>query len=123
MTRLPFPLAFAALAVAQPSAVPIATQPAFRDLLETKRRDREITIDHLASDEVLETGYDEEKARQLVTSWKQFLEDNQDEITALQILYNEPHARRHLVYEELKTLAEAISRPPYHIAPAEVWKA
>jgi len=102
---------------------PIAAQPAFRDLLETKRRDREITIDHLASDEVLETGYDEEKARQLVTSWKQFLEDNQDEITALQILYNKPHARRHLVYEELKTLAEAIARPPYHIAPAEVWKA
>ncbi|MCB1088358.1 MAG: restriction endonuclease subunit R, partial [Verrucomicrobiae bacterium] len=43
--------------------------------------------------------------------------------TALQILYNRPHAKRHLVYEELKTLAEAVARPPYHIAPAEVWKA
>ena len=90
---------------------------------EAKRRKADVTIDHLTGDTVISAGYDEEKARQLVTSWKQFLEDNQDEITALQILYNRPHAKRHLVYEELKTLAEAVARPPYHIAPAEVWKA
>jgi type I restriction enzyme R subunit len=116
-------LATAAAKLREKAAMPLATQPAFRDLLETKRRDREITIDHLAGDEVLETGYDEEKARGLIKNWKQFLEDNQDEIIALQILYNKPHAKRHLVYEELKTLAEAVARPPYHIAPAEVWKA
>ena len=113
----------AAAELANAAAIPIATQPAFRDLLETKRRDREITIDHLASDEVLETGYDEEKARGLIRNWQQFLEDNQDEITALQILYQKPYARRQIVYEELKNLAEAVGRPPYHIAPAEVWKA
>jgi len=45
----------AAQDLANQAVVPIATQPAFRDLLETKRRNREITIDHLASDEVLET--------------------------------------------------------------------
>ena len=72
----------------------------------------QLAIDHLTGDELISAGYDEEKARQLVTSWKQFLEDNQDEITALQILYNRPHAKRHLVYEELKTLAEAVARPP-----------
>ncbi len=101
----------------------IATNPAFRDLLENKRRDHEITIDHLASDELISADYDEEKAKGLITNWEKFLEDNQDEITALQILYNKPHAKRHLVYEELKALAEAIARPPYHIAPAEVWSA
>ena len=113
----------AALELANTACQPIATNPAFRDLLETKRRNREITIDHLASDEVIASGYDEEKAKGLISNWKQFLEDNQDEITALQILYNKPHAKRHLVYEELKALAEAIARPPYHIAPAEVWSA
>lgn len=112
-----------ALQLANTACHPIASNPQLRDLLETKRRDREISIDHLTRDEVIEAGYDEEKARLLITSWKQFLVDNQDEITALQILYNKPHAKRHLVYEELKTLAEAIARPPYHIAPAEVWKA
>jgi type I site-specific restriction endonuclease/REP element-mobilizing transposase RayT len=113
----------AAATLADEAAKPLASNPALRDLLEAKHRKADVTIDHLTGDTVISAGYDEEKARQLVTSWKQFLEDNQDEITALQILYNRPHAKRHLVYEELKTLAEAIARPPYHIAPAEVWKA
>jgi type I restriction enzyme R subunit len=113
----------AAATLAEEAAKPLASNPALRDLLEAKRRKADVTIDHLTGDELISAGYDEEKARQLVTSWKQFLEDNQDEITALQILYNRPHAKRHLVYEELKTLAEAVARPPYHIAPAEVWKA
>jgi type I restriction enzyme, R subunit len=113
----------AAATLAEEAAKPLATNPALRDLLEAKRRKADVTIDHLTGDTLISAGYDEEKARQLVTSWKQFLEDNQDEITALQILYNRPHAKRHLVYEELKTLAEAVARPPYHIAPAEVWKA
>jgi type I restriction enzyme R subunit len=119
----PAELKAAAEALADEAAKPLASNPALRDLLEAKRRKADVTIDHLTGDELISAGYDEEKARQLVTSWKQFLEDNQDEITALQILYNRPHAKRHLVYEELKTLAEAVARPPYHIAPAEVWKA
>jgi type I restriction enzyme R subunit len=119
----PAELKAAAEALAEEAAKPLASNPALRDLLEAKRRKADVTIDHLTGDTVISAGYDEEKARQLVTSWKQFLEDNQDEITALQILYNRPHAKRHLVYEELKTLAEAVARPPYHIAPAEVWKA
>lgn len=113
----------AAEALADEAAKPLASNPALRELLEAKRRKADVTIDHLTGDTLISAGYDEEKARQLVTSWKQFLEDNQDEITALQILYNKPRAKRHLVYEELKTLAEAVGRPPYHIAPAEVWKA
>ena len=113
----------AAATLAEEAAKPLASNPTLRDLLEAKRRKADVTIDHLTGDTVISAGYDEEKARQLVTSWRQFLEDNQDEITALQILYNRPHAKRHLVYEELKTLAEAVARLPYHIAPAEVWKA
>jgi type I restriction enzyme R subunit len=119
----PAELKAAAEALADEAAKPLASNPALRDLLEAKRRKADVTIDHLTGDTLISAGYDEEKARQLVTSWKQFLEDNQDEITALQILYNRPRAKRHLVYEELKTLAEAVARPPYHIAPAEVWKA
>ena len=119
----PAKLKAAAETLAEEAAKPLASNPALRDLLEAKRRKTDVTIDHLTGDELISAGYDEEKARQLVTSWKQFLEDNQDEITALQILYNRPHAKKHLVYEELRTLAEAVARPPYHIAPAEVWKA
>jgi type I restriction enzyme, R subunit len=113
----------AALELANTACQPIATNPAFRDLLEKKRRNHEVTIDHITPDEVIETGYDIEKAKGLIQNWREFLHNNQDEITALQILYHKPHAKRHLVYEELKALADAIARPPYHIAPAEVWAA
>jgi type I restriction enzyme R subunit len=109
--------------LAEEACKPIASNPPFRELLEKKRRDSEVTLDHISSDEVLSTGYDEERARGLIQNWRQFLEENQDEITALQILFHKPHGKRHLVYEELKKLAEAVARPPYHIAPAEVWSA
>ena len=113
----------ATLDLANNAVAPIATQPDFRELLDRKRRNTEVTINHISGDEVIDTGYDEERARSLIQNWQKFLEDNQDEITALQILYNKPQAKRHLVYEELKALALAIGKPPYHIAPAEVWKA
>jgi len=119
----PSQLKDAALELAGDAAIPVATKPEFRDLLEKKRRNTDTTIDHLTADTLEFADYDEEKAQGLITNWKQFLADNRDEITALQILYNHPHASRHLVYEELKALAEAVARPPYHIAPAEVWKA
>ena len=118
----------ASATLANQATVPLASQPAFRELLNQKRRDQEITIDHLSGDEVISTGYDEEKARGLITNWQAFLEENKDEITALQILYNLPghqqtKAGRQLVYDELKRLADAVGKPPYNIAPAEVWKA
>ena len=107
---------------------PLATNPDLRALLERKRRKTEITIDHVTQDKVLEAGYDEEKAQALIANWKRFIEENKDQLTALQILYNLPHTRRtkpgsQLVYGAIKSLADAVGRPPYHIAPAEVWKA
>ena len=113
----------AAAAFVESATKPIAANPGFRQLLEKKRRDQEVTIDHISADEIIEAGYDEEKARGLIQNWKKFLADNRDEITALQILYNRHHGKRHLVYEELKALVEAVGSPPYHIAPAEVWAA
>jgi len=113
----------AALELANKAVAPIANQPAFRELLEQARRDTEVIIDHISRDKLLSADYDYERAEQLITSWKKFLDEHQDEITALQILYNKPHAKRHLTYDEIKHLADTVSKPPYHLAPDEVWKA
>ena len=40
--------------------------------------DTEVVIDHISKDELISADYDFERAEQLITSWKQFLEDNQD---------------------------------------------
>lgn len=100
--------------------------PHFREtLLEIKQRN-EITIDEVSLDAVLEAGFDaeaRERARGVVTSFKQFIEDHKDEITALQILYGVPYGQRHLTYEQVQELAQAIEKPPYRLTPETLWKA
>jgi len=64
-----------------------------------------------------------EKAQSTVESFKQFIVDNKDELTALQIIYSKPYRKRHITYEQIKQLAEAIEKPPYHLTLDSVWQA
>lgn len=97
--------------------------PDLRTLLVELQARAEITVDHLSPDTILEgTGYDEEKARGYIENFEQFLKDNRDRLLALQILYNRPHAKRHLTYDVIRELAKAMEGSAYHLAPAEVWK-
>ena len=97
--------------------------PDLRTLLVELQASAEITVDHLSPDAILDgTGYDEEKARGYIQNFEQFLAENQDRLIALQILYNRPHAKRHLTYDLIRELARAMEGSEYHLAPAEVWK-
>ena len=88
------------------SAVKPFHDPDLRALLVELQARAEITVDHLSPDTVLEgTGYDEEKARGYIQNFEQFLAENQDRLIALQILYNRPHAKRHLTYDLIRELA------------------
>ena len=49
-------------------------------------------------------------------------EDNKDEITALQILYNRPYKER-LNFDHLKELSATINAPPYLMNRGQVWEA
>ena len=44
-------------------------------------------------------------------------------MTALQIIYSKPYGERHITYEQIKQLADAIEKPPYHLTPDLVWQA
>jgi len=94
-------------------------------LIEIKKRNEQI-IDTGSKDTLLDAGCDPksaEKAKNTVESFKQFIEENKDELTALQIIYSKPYGQRHLTYEQIKELAEAIERPPYNFAPDMLWAA
>ncbi len=107
-------------------ACEVFNNPDLRNLLAQAKTNAEQTIDTVSKDEVTFAGADgqaEERARQTVQSFRQFIEDNKDEITALQILYSRPHGARHLTYESVKQLAEAIERPPYGLTTARLWAA
>ena len=82
-------------------------------------------IDTTNKDELLEAGLSEEakkKARSVIESFEQFIRENKNEITALQILYSRPYRQR-LTFEEIKKLAETIARPPRVWTPERLWRA
>ncbi|MCL4547628.1 MAG: restriction endonuclease subunit R, partial [Bacteroidetes bacterium] len=100
--------------------------PKLRNTLVDIQRMIEQVIDTVSRDEVLYTGGNsksKEKAEALVKSFKEFIEKNKDEITALQIIYSKPYGQRHITFEDIKTLAQAIRKPPYNLTPEILWNA
>ncbi|ORJ53703.1 DEAD/DEAH box helicase family protein [Geothermobacter hydrogeniphilus] len=88
-------------------AVKPLCNPELRELLlEIKKRNEQI-IDTVSTDTVLFAGFSEEKAQGVVASFEQFIEENKDEITALQVLYSQPYKQR-LRFEDVRELAEKL---------------
>jgi type I restriction enzyme R subunit len=111
--------------LAKRACVPFDDAAVRQTIIDVKRR-HEQTIDTVSKDTVLFAGFDEqakEKAHTIIDSFRKFIEENKDEITALQILYSKPYGARHLTYEDIKTLAAAIRKPPYNLTPEELWYA
>jgi type I restriction enzyme R subunit len=89
----------------------------------------EQVIDTVSQDQLLMAGVSKDgrdRAANLVKSFETFIEENKDEITALQILYSRPYKQR-LTHEQLKELARAIERPKQPgiapMVPERVWQA
>ena len=100
--------------------------PDVRNTLIDLKKQREQTIDTVSQDNVTFAGFDqgaEAWAEQRVESFKQFIEENRDELTAIQILYSKPYGQRHLTYQQVQRLAQAIEKPPYRLTTAELWRA
>ncbi len=94
-------------------------------LIDIKKRNEQI-IDNVSKDTVIYAGFDpkaREKAKTIIDTFKKFIEENKDELTAIQIIYSQPYKQRHITYEEIKKLAEAIQKPPYALTLENVWKA
>ena len=100
--------------------------PLFRNTLVEVKQRNEQTIDTTSKDQVVYAGNDPlvaERAKRTVKSFKDFIEHNKDELIALQIIYSKPYSQRHLTYEAIKELANAIEKPPYNLTPELVWLA
>lgn len=94
-------------------------------IIAVKKRNEQ-TIDTVSKDELLDAGFDElskDRARKTVESFKKFIEENRDELTALQIIYSQPYGRRHLTYNAIEQLAQEIERPPNNLRLEQVWDA
>ena len=89
-------------------------RPELRDTILNTLRILEQVIDEVTQDELIRAEYDQaalDDARSKLADFRQFIEDNKDEIEALQILYSRPY-RAGLRYRHVKQLAEELKKPP-----------
>ena len=104
---------------------PLAGNAALRQKLIDVRRSYEQVIDTASKDRVISGEFSLE-ARDLamsrIESWQQFIDDNKDEITALDVLYSQPYGSG-LTYTQIKELANVIQKPPYRWTPDSLWQA
>lgn len=94
-----------------------------RNLLKDIKKQNDIIIDEFTTDELVHADFDMKHAEEKVTSFKTFIENNKDELTALQIIYNQSYAQQRLTYAAIKDLARAMKDPPHHLITADVWQA
>ena len=105
------------IANAQKELIKEATQPFFnpdvRDFIENIRRSHDQIIDTVNLDSVIFAGFDsqkEENADKVIQTFKEFIEENKNEIIALRFIYNEAYKDRPMVIEQLKALYEKLKK-------------
>jgi type I restriction enzyme R subunit len=103
---------------------PLAGNPALRERILAIRASHDMVIDEVSVDVLLGAHgvVDTAKARQVVDSWRSYLEQHKDEITALQLYYAGDTTAK-LTYADLRELADQIKRPPYNWTPDIIWNA
>jgi len=97
--------------------------PALRQLLKDLKTKSEIVIDEISTDAVIGAEFDVSKAQATTGRFRDFIEQNKDGLTALQILYGRPASARKLTYAALQELAEKLLAPPWVLDTAHVWQA
>ena len=85
-------------------------------------RSYEQTIGTVSADSLIEAGFSDDRARAIVQSFREFIKENRDEITALQMLYERPYRQR-LSYADIKALADALVSPPRSWTTERLWEA
>lgn len=93
--------------------------PKLREAILEAKRSLEQIIDEQTPDQLLRAGFDAAalaKAKSLMTSFKKFVEDNKDEIEALQVLYSQPY-RAGLKFSHVKELASKLNQSPFFVDP------
>ncbi len=98
------------------------------EYIENVRKAHEQKIDLANPDEVLHAGWDKDnttKAKEMIAGFEEWIrrEADKDELTALQIFYNQPYRRRELTYTMITEVLEKLRSDKPTLAPMNVWRA
>lgn len=86
-------------------------KPEVRDFIENIRRCHDQIIDNVNLDTVLFADFDikrEKTVDKVIVSFREFIEENKDEITALRIIYSQKYSDRPMAIEQMKALYEKL---------------
>lgn len=96
------------------------------NLLDSIRRDKEQTIDHVNLDELKFAGWSADaqaSAQNLVQEFADYLASHKDQIEALSIFYDQPQRRRDITYAMIHQILDVLKTDRPKLAPLHVWQA
>ncbi len=99
--------------------------PKLREYIENVRKNHDQVVDRVNLDTVIFAGWDEhyaQRAESTIQTFRQFIDENKDEITALQIIYNQSYQNRPLTLKMIKELHEKLTAPPYNLTLEYLWE-
>jgi len=107
-------------------AISVFNSPDLREYIVDVRKKYDQLIDTVNIDELTNIGWvkDQQAAAELtISNFTAWIEAHKDEITALQIFYDQPYRRRELTYAMIKELYEKLKLEQPLLAPSNVWRA
>jgi type I restriction enzyme R subunit len=111
--------------LAQEAIMPLASNSDLRNALVELQARSEQVIDRISQDEVMEAGFSAaatERSRAMTRDFQAFITEHRDEITALQMLYNQPYGSG-LSFRDIRELAALIQAPPRSWTIDGLWHA
>lgn len=107
-------------------ACKVFDNPKLRNYLIDVRKSLDQVIDTTNIDRITHAGFSDDRidiSKSVIDKFKQFIEDNRDEITAYRVFYNQPFNRRELTFQIIKELNEKLSQNPYNLSTDKIWDA
>ena len=103
---------------------PLAGNAPLRQRILEFRAAHDRVIDEVSVDVLLNAAgvVDYDKARGVISSWKQYLEKNKDEVSLIHVLYSQPQGAK-VTFRELSDLADRLKSPPYSWTIDLIWAA
>jgi len=96
-----------------------------RPYIETVRKNHDQVIDNVNLDTVLFCGWDEQRVERAdvnISTFRRFIDENKDELTALQVIYGQSYKTRPLTLKIIKELYEKLSAPPFNLTLECLWE-
>ncbi|MDE0012215.1 MAG: DEAD/DEAH box helicase family protein [Candidatus Poribacteria bacterium] len=101
-------------------------EPSTNDSTGSSIRDTDQLIDDISEDRVVDTGFDLQsstQASEVIYAFKRFIDENIDELAALQILCRHPEAQGTLTENNLKALEKALQQHSNSLSRESLWLA